>query len=215
MAAWWSIAGPPEGVAKFVADAGYAARRAAPWSASATLLDHLPYQAHDSCQTVCRRSSAGERDSHGRALPVWQGCSVVAEDDVFLINAQYRTSLDRRRFGPYPSPPLSAARGQFGSSGRIVRAAFSYTPRASHSTRTDASCIAAHMQQSSEVTPRSARHRSLGESESACCHHACDRSRNRVVTIVGHGVIGACGAVRANRVARRKLQGPIHPIDQF
>jgi conjugative transfer signal peptidase TraF len=61
-------------------------------------------------QTVCRKeliisvdkSSVGEaraQDSRGRPLPVWQGCHVVADGEVFLMNWQSADSLDGRYFG--------------------------------------------------------------------------------------------------------------------
>lgn len=39
-------------------------------------------------------------DSHGRPLPVWQGCRMLAEDEVFLMNSDVADSLDGRYFGP-------------------------------------------------------------------------------------------------------------------
>ncbi|MDB5724161.1 MAG: family signal peptidase [Novosphingobium sp.] len=62
-------------------------------------------------QTVCRSGrtisvdtiamgEARERDSRGRPLPVWHGCRVVGEDELFLMNWQSKDSLDGRYFGP-------------------------------------------------------------------------------------------------------------------
>lgn len=64
-------------------------------------------------QTVCREGlvvtvdkvavgMALERDRRGRALPVWQGCRVVPEDALFLMNSRSADSLDGRYFGPLP-----------------------------------------------------------------------------------------------------------------
>jgi len=64
-------------------------------------------------QTVCRDGlvvtidkvavgMARERDRRGRSLPVWQGCRVVAEDALFLMNSRSADSLDGRYFGPLP-----------------------------------------------------------------------------------------------------------------
>ena len=61
-------------------------------------------------QTICREGSiisvdtiamgeARERDSRGRPLPVWHGCRVVGEDELFLMNWQSKDSLDGRYFG--------------------------------------------------------------------------------------------------------------------
>jgi conjugative transfer signal peptidase TraF len=64
-------------------------------------------------QTVCRNGltiavdgievgDAQERDRQGRPLPVWHGCRVIADDDVFVMNWQSADSLDGRYFGPLP-----------------------------------------------------------------------------------------------------------------
>ncbi|MBU6298608.1 MAG: S26 family signal peptidase [Alphaproteobacteria bacterium] len=39
-------------------------------------------------------------DSHRRPLPHWQGCRMLARDEVFLLNAPVRDSFDSRYFGP-------------------------------------------------------------------------------------------------------------------
>jgi conjugative transfer signal peptidase TraF len=65
-------------------------------------------------QTVCRElliitvdqiamGVARERDTRGRPLPVWQGCRVVADGEVFLMNWQSADSLDGRYFGLLPA----------------------------------------------------------------------------------------------------------------
>ena len=41
-------------------------------------------------------------DSRGRALPVWQGCRLIAGDEVFLMNTDEAASLDGRYFGAIP-----------------------------------------------------------------------------------------------------------------
>jgi conjugative transfer signal peptidase TraF len=46
---------------------------------------------------------ARERDGRGRPLPVWHGCRVVADGDVFVMNWQSADSLDGRYFGPIPA----------------------------------------------------------------------------------------------------------------
>jgi conjugative transfer signal peptidase TraF len=97
------IATPPEPLASMLADGGYLPR-------GVPLLKRvlaLPGQ------TVCREGraiivdgidmgEARERDGRGRPLPVWQGCSVIAEGEVFLMNWQSADSLDGRYFGPLP-----------------------------------------------------------------------------------------------------------------
>lgn len=65
-------------------------------------------------QTVCRTNrtitvdgvamgAALDRDSRGRPLPTWQGCRVIAGDQVFLMNWQSEDSLDGRYFGQLPA----------------------------------------------------------------------------------------------------------------
>lgn len=71
-------------------------------------------------QTVCREGlvisidkmavgMARERDRRGRSLPVWQGCRVISQDSLFLMNSQSADSLDGRYFGPMP---ISAVLGR-------------------------------------------------------------------------------------------------------
>jgi conjugative transfer signal peptidase TraF len=94
---------PPEDVAAFLAEGGYLPR-------GVPLLKRVLALRG---QTVCRVGrtitvdsiavgDARERDSHGRALPLWQGCRVIAETDVFLMNRQSADSFDGRYFGPLP-----------------------------------------------------------------------------------------------------------------
>ncbi|MCP3394942.1 S26 family signal peptidase [Bradyrhizobium sp. CCGB12] len=65
-------------------------------------------------QTVCRSEltisvddiAVGEakyRDRHGRPLPNWQGCRVVGDGELFLMNWQSDDSLDGRYFGFLPA----------------------------------------------------------------------------------------------------------------
>ena len=65
-------------------------------------------------QHLCRHGSTiaidgsvlGEalvRDRHGRGLPVWQGCRVLADDEIFLMNPDMPASLDGRYFGALPT----------------------------------------------------------------------------------------------------------------
>jgi conjugative transfer signal peptidase TraF len=64
-------------------------------------------------QTVCRAGpaitvdgrdvgAAQDRDRSGRPLPVWQGCRVIGDGEVFLMNPNEPASLDGRYFGPLP-----------------------------------------------------------------------------------------------------------------
>ena len=65
-------------------------------------------------QTVCRDGvkivvdgvdvgEARERDRRNRPLPVWHGCRVIGDGDVFVMNWQSADSLDSRYFGPLPA----------------------------------------------------------------------------------------------------------------
>jgi conjugative transfer signal peptidase TraF len=65
-------------------------------------------------QTVCRNGltiavdgivagEARERDGRGRPLPVWHGCRIIANGDVFVMNWQSVDSLDGRYFAPLPA----------------------------------------------------------------------------------------------------------------
>ncbi len=68
-------------------------------------------------QTLCRDNlaitvdkvevgKARERDGRGRPLPMWQGCRVVAEGEVFLMNWQSANSFDGRYFGVLPTTAI-------------------------------------------------------------------------------------------------------------
>jgi conjugative transfer signal peptidase TraF len=68
-------------------------------------------------QTVCRSGltvsvdaiemgEARERDGRGRPLPKWQGCRVVGEGELFVMNWQSANSLDGRYFGFLPAPSV-------------------------------------------------------------------------------------------------------------
>ncbi len=95
---------PPESVATFLSERGYLPR-------GVPMLKRvlgLPGQ------IVCRDGlavtvdnialgEARERDSRGRPLPVWQGCRVIADGEVFLMNWQSADSLDGRYFGVLPA----------------------------------------------------------------------------------------------------------------
>ena len=65
-------------------------------------------------QTICRSDrtitvdgvtmgEALDRDHLNRSLPVWHGCRVVADGEVFLMNRQSGDSLDGRYFGLLPT----------------------------------------------------------------------------------------------------------------
>jgi conjugative transfer signal peptidase TraF len=98
---------PPEPTATFLADGDYLPR-GIPMLKRVLALPG---------QTVCRDrltilvdkiwvGDARERDSHGRPLPVWQGCRVVAGGEVFLMNWQSADSFDGRYFGALPTSAI-------------------------------------------------------------------------------------------------------------
>lgn len=94
----------PEPLATFLSDGGYLPRG----------LPLLKRVAAVPGQRVCRTGlaitvdgvpmgDALDRDRRGRPLPVWQGCRLVANGELFLMNWQVRDSLDGRYFGPLPA----------------------------------------------------------------------------------------------------------------
>lgn len=95
---------PPEPLAVVLAAGGYLPR-------GVPMLKHV---AALPGQTVCRTiltitidshvvGKARERDGHGRPLPDWQGCRIIGEDEMFIMNLQSAESLDGRYFGPLPA----------------------------------------------------------------------------------------------------------------
>ena len=98
---------PPEPLATFLAEGGYLPR-------GIPLLKRV-LALHG--QTVCRDQltitvdkiwvgEARERDRRGRPLPIWQGCHVIADGEVFLMNWQSADSLDGRYFGALPTSAI-------------------------------------------------------------------------------------------------------------
>ncbi len=68
-------------------------------------------------QTVCRdqraitvdkieMGAARARDRSGRPLPIWQGCHVIADGEVFLMNWRSADSFDGRYFGALPTSAI-------------------------------------------------------------------------------------------------------------
>lgn len=98
---------PPEALANFLDERRYLAK-------GAPMLKRILALPN---QTICRTEhtitvdgiAMGEalhHDSHGRPLPIWQGCRVVAGDQVFLMNWQSEDSFDGRYFGPLPASAI-------------------------------------------------------------------------------------------------------------
>jgi conjugative transfer signal peptidase TraF len=103
------VATPPEPLATVLSDGGYLPR-------GVPLLKRI-YALPG--QTICRlgvqitvdgiaATPARERDQRGHPLPVWQGCRVVADDELFLMNWDEPDSLDGRYFGPLPRSAVVA-----------------------------------------------------------------------------------------------------------
>jgi conjugative transfer signal peptidase TraF len=97
------VAFPPEPLATFLAEGGYLPR-------GVPLIKRILALPE---QTVCRpdlaitvdgieMGAARIRDRRGRPLPVWRGCQVVRDGEVFLMNWDEPASLDSRYFGPLP-----------------------------------------------------------------------------------------------------------------
>ena len=97
------IVRPPEQLESFLADRNYLPR-------GVPLVKHVLALAG---QSVCRSgvvitidtvavADARERDSQGGPLPSWQGCRIIRENEVFLLNSQSSDLLDGRYFGVLP-----------------------------------------------------------------------------------------------------------------
>lgn len=93
----------PEPLADFLAARGYLPK-------GVPLLKHVVALAGAS---VCRQGAAiiadgvplghaRGRDSRGRPLPVWQGCRLIADGEVFVMNRDAADSFDSRYFGALP-----------------------------------------------------------------------------------------------------------------
>ena len=92
---------PPAPLARFMVTRGYI-------GADVPLLKHV---AGLPGQRICRSGATisvddvvlGEalpRDRLGRDLPEWQGCRLLQDGELFLMNREVRDSLDGRYFGP-------------------------------------------------------------------------------------------------------------------
>ncbi len=97
----------PEPMASFLADGGYLP----PGVPLLKRVLGLPGQ--EVCRlgrtiTVDRveMGQARETDRFGRAMPEWQGCQRIADDEVFLMNWEVSDSLDGRYFGPLPASSI-------------------------------------------------------------------------------------------------------------
>ncbi len=98
---------PPQAIASFLHERGYLAMR-------------LPMLKHVLAlpgQSICRTGStitvdgmtvgnALDHDRLGRSLPVWRGCRILGNGEVFLMNQQCESSFDGRYFGLLPASTI-------------------------------------------------------------------------------------------------------------
>lgn len=98
------VVDPPKPLARYLDEHGY-------------LPDGVPLLKYITAlpgQRVCRTggtvsvdddimAQAQPSDRFGRALPVWQGCHIVASTELFLLNPSHPDSLDGRYFGALPA----------------------------------------------------------------------------------------------------------------
>ena len=98
------VVDPPKPLASYLDERGYLPE-------GVSLLKHI---AALPGQRVCRDgdavtvdditlAQAQPSDRFGRDLPVWQGCHIVAETELFLLNPSHPDSLDGRYFGALPA----------------------------------------------------------------------------------------------------------------
>jgi conjugative transfer signal peptidase TraF len=98
---------PPEPTATFLADGNYLPRnvpmlkRVLALPGQTVCREHLTITVDQIAMGVAR-----ERDSQGRPLPIWQGCRLLADGEVFLMNWQSVNSLDGRYFGALPTTSI-------------------------------------------------------------------------------------------------------------
>lgn len=100
---------PPEHLATFLASRGYLPRgvplikRVLALPGTEVCREGATIIAYGHVYGVAR-----DRDRRGRELPRWQGCRVIAEGEVFLMNRDAPDSLDGRYFGPVPASAITA-----------------------------------------------------------------------------------------------------------
>ena len=100
---------PPEPLARMMAERRYLPLRT-------PMLKHVAAMRG---QRICRMgldflvvgerfASARSRDRIGRPMPVWQGCRILAADEVLLLNPAAEASFDGRYFGPVSTRSIRA-----------------------------------------------------------------------------------------------------------
>lgn len=111
---------PPEPLATWMVEGGYLGR-GVPLLKRVEALPGTRVCRHGNVVTVAGRlrAIARERGQRGNLLPHWNGCFVVGEGQLFLLNADHPGSLDGRYFGPLPrSTVLGRATPLFVEGGR-------------------------------------------------------------------------------------------------
>lgn len=94
----------PESLSQFMVERGYVGRDV-PILKRVLGLPGQEVCRADRTITVDRikMGAALDRDRFGRALPVWQGCRMIAGGELFLMNWHAADSFDGRYFGPIPA----------------------------------------------------------------------------------------------------------------
>ncbi|RWQ12517.1 S26 family signal peptidase [Mesorhizobium sp.] len=95
---------PPDYVAHLAAERGYLPRNVALVKRLAALPTEHVCAFNDAIiiggDIVARRLKI---DAKGRPLPWWNGCSVLAGNEIFLLGSETKRSFDSRYFGPVPA----------------------------------------------------------------------------------------------------------------
>ena len=88
----------PEPLATFLADRRYLPR-------GIPLLKRVRDQLAVTVDKI-EMGAARSHDRSGRPLPIWQGCHVIADGEVFLMNWRSADSFDGRYFGALPTSSI-------------------------------------------------------------------------------------------------------------
>ncbi|MHB2266361.1 S26 family signal peptidase [Aliihoeflea sp. PC F10.4] len=94
---------PPDELADFLAERGYLPR-GLPLIKRVLALGGTEVCRYGGTITAYGMTYGDARalDTHGRPLPVWQGCRTLGEGQAFFMNWDSRDSFDSRYFGPLP-----------------------------------------------------------------------------------------------------------------
>ncbi len=94
---------PPDELADFLAERGYLPR-GLPLIKRVLALGGTEVCRHGRTVTAYGATYGDARalDTHGRPLPVWQGCRTLGDSEAFFMNWDSPESFDSRYFGPLP-----------------------------------------------------------------------------------------------------------------